>query len=144
MALCSRVQLSNVRHLHRLYNTHNGWWSANKNKWWNITTIRSRFLLASGVATATISFIYYNGFESIETLLPSAAVNAESIKSSRNKSEKLGSAAVLSRLTSRERRFIQFASTEYRGQLYMTPQDFLESVIEAEPRRMYQSHFIYV
>jgi len=41
---------------------------------------------------------------------------------------------VLSRLTSRERRFIQFASTEYRGQLYMTPQDFLESVIEAEPR----------
>ena len=41
-----------------------------------------------------------------------------------------------SRLTARERRFVQFASNEYRGQLYMTPQDFLESVIEAEPRRM--------
>lgn len=41
------------------------------------------------------------------------------------------------RLTSRERRFIRFASVEYDGQLYMTPQDFLESVVEAEPRRKY-------
>ncbi|XP_046985630.1 calcium uptake protein 3, mitochondrial isoform X4 [Schistocerca americana] len=36
--------------------------------------------------------------------------------------------------TSRERRFIKFASAEYNGQLYMTPQDFLESVVEQEPR----------
>lgn len=36
--------------------------------------------------------------------------------------------------TSRERRFIKFASVEYNGQLYMTPQDFLESVVEQEPR----------
>lgn len=39
------------------------------------------------------------------------------------------------KLTSRERRFIKFASVEYDGQLYMTPQDFLESVVEQEPRR---------
>lgn len=38
------------------------------------------------------------------------------------------------KLTSRERRFIRFASVEYDGQLYMTPQDFLESVVEQEPR----------
>nr|XP_034190746.1 calcium uptake protein 3, mitochondrial isoform X2 [Osmia lignaria] len=38
------------------------------------------------------------------------------------------------KLTMRERRFIKFASVEYDGQLYMTPQDFLDSVIEAEPR----------
>ncbi|KAB0801321.1 hypothetical protein PPYR_05675 [Photinus pyralis] len=38
------------------------------------------------------------------------------------------------RLTSRERRFIRFASVEFDGQLYMTPQDFLESVVEADPR----------
>ncbi|KOB70282.1 Uncharacterized protein OBRU01_14373 [Operophtera brumata] len=38
-------------------------------------------------------------------------------------------------LTSRERRFIKFASVEYGGQLYMTPQDFLESVVEQEPRQ---------
>ncbi|XP_017771494.1 PREDICTED: calcium uptake protein 3, mitochondrial isoform X2 [Nicrophorus vespilloides] len=38
------------------------------------------------------------------------------------------------KLTTRERRFIRFASVEYDGQLYMTPQDFLESVVEAEPR----------
>lgn len=38
------------------------------------------------------------------------------------------------KLTSREKRFIRFSSVEYDGQLYMTPQDFLESVVEAEPR----------
>lgn len=40
------------------------------------------------------------------------------------------------KLTTRERRFIKFASVAYDGQLYMTPQDFLDSVIDAEPRRM--------
>ena len=38
------------------------------------------------------------------------------------------------KLTAREKRFIKFASTEYDGQIYMTPQDFLESVVEGEPR----------
>ena len=38
------------------------------------------------------------------------------------------------KLTPREKRFIKFASTEYDGQVYMTPQDFLESVVEGEPR----------
>ncbi|XP_064552996.1 calcium uptake protein 3, mitochondrial isoform X5 [Drosophila montana] len=38
------------------------------------------------------------------------------------------------KLTARERRFIKFASVEYEDQLYMTPQDFLESVVEQEPR----------
>ncbi len=38
------------------------------------------------------------------------------------------------KLTSREKRFIKFASVEHDGQIYMTPQDFLESVVEGEPR----------
>merc|ERR1719445_1516493 len=38
------------------------------------------------------------------------------------------------KLSSREKRFIKFSSVEYNGQIYMTPQDFLESVIEAEPK----------
>jgi len=37
--------------------------------------------------------------------------------------------------TYREVRFIQFASVEYKGMSYMTPQDFLESVTEEMPRR---------
>lgn len=41
----------------------------------------------------------------------------------------------MSQLTQRERRFIKFASVEYDGQLYMTPQDFLDSVTETDPRR---------
>ncbi|XP_061942757.1 calcium uptake protein 3, mitochondrial isoform X4 [Apis cerana] len=40
------------------------------------------------------------------------------------------------KLTMREKRFIKFASVEYDGQLYMTPQDFLDSVVESEPRRI--------
>lgn len=39
------------------------------------------------------------------------------------------------KLTSRERHFINFASVEHDGQIYMTPQDFLESFVEEEPRR---------
>lgn len=39
------------------------------------------------------------------------------------------------KLTARERRFIKFSSAEFDGQLYMTPQDFLDSVVEQEPRR---------
>lgn len=39
------------------------------------------------------------------------------------------------KLTSRERRFIKFSSVEFEGQLYMTPQDFLDSVVEQEARR---------
>ncbi|KAG8178553.1 hypothetical protein JTE90_023246 [Oedothorax gibbosus] len=40
----------------------------------------------------------------------------------------------MSQLTQREKRFIKFASVEYDGQLYMTPQDFLDSVTETDPR----------
>lgn len=40
----------------------------------------------------------------------------------------------MSHLTHREKRFIKFASVEYDGQLYMTPQDFLDSVTESDPR----------
>ena len=39
--------------------------------------------------------------------------------------------------TQRELRFLSFASVEYEGNVYMTPQDFLESVTEEVPRRKY-------
>ncbi|XP_044016571.1 calcium uptake protein 3, mitochondrial isoform X2 [Aphidius gifuensis] len=38
------------------------------------------------------------------------------------------------KFTMRERRFIKFASVDVHGQIYMTPQDFLDSVVESEPR----------
>ncbi|XP_054271174.1 calcium uptake protein 3, mitochondrial isoform X3 [Macrosteles quadrilineatus] len=49
----------------------------------------------------------------------------------RKKDDELAKAV---KLTSREKRFIKFASVEYDGQLYMTPQDFLESFVDQEPR----------
>jgi len=45
------------------------------------------------------------------------------------------------KLTARERRFIKFASVEFDDQLYMTPQDFLDSVVEQEPRRKSSTEF---
>ncbi|XP_071485742.1 uncharacterized protein [Diadema antillarum] len=38
-------------------------------------------------------------------------------------------------LSDKEYRFQSFASCEFNGQIYMTPQDFLESVTEENPRR---------
>lgn len=43
-------------------------------------------------------------------------------------------------MTSREKRFIKFASVEYHGQLYMTPQDFLESFVDEQPRGINIKH----
>lgn len=36
-------------------------------------------------------------------------------------------------VANREKRFIRFSSVEYNNQIYMTPKDFLRSIIEAEP-----------
>lgn len=63
---------------------------------------------------------------------PTATVHAFTPKKWKDDTEK----AV--RLTPRERRFIKFASVEYDGQLYMTPQDFLDSVVEQDARRRLQ------
>ncbi|XP_050441689.1 calcium uptake protein 3, mitochondrial isoform X3 [Adelges cooleyi] len=45
-------------------------------------------------------------------------------------------------LTTREKRFIKFASVEYNGQLYMTPQDFLESFVDEQPRDRLKRHML--
>lgn len=51
------------------------------------------------------------------------------------KDEETGQKPTPRSLTYREMRFLQFASVQYNGQIYMTPQDFLESVTEEVPRR---------
>lgn len=40
-------------------------------------------------------------------------------------------------MSSHEHRFRMFSSVEYEGQLYMTPQNFIESVTMSEPRSMF-------
>ena len=42
-------------------------------------------------------------------------------------------------LTIREKRFMEFSSVEYSGQIFMTPQDFLESIIQEEPSQRLDS-----
>ncbi|XP_058447713.1 calcium uptake protein 3, mitochondrial-like [Malaya genurostris] len=51
-----------------------------------------------------------------------------------NYSEGVRSQETAARLTDRERRFLSFASVECGRQIYMTPQDFLESVLERDPK----------
>lgn len=41
-------------------------------------------------------------------------------------------------MSSHEHRFRLFSSVEYEGQLYMTPQNFIESVTMSEPRSTYE------
>ena len=49
-----------------------------------------------------------------------------------------GGAMEKRKLTPREKRFIMFASVEHDGQIYMTPQDFLESVVDGEPKSRFK------
>ncbi|XP_034252912.1 calcium uptake protein 3, mitochondrial isoform X2 [Thrips palmi] len=86
-----------------------------------VNTARARFRPHhAGVLLAT-SLVVYAGSKSSDGFKP-------------KKKEEDAFAAKAVKLTSRERRFIKFASVQYDGQLYMTPQDFLESVVEQEPR----------
>ena len=41
------------------------------------------------------------------------------------------------RVSRREQRFNEFASYEYLEQIVMSPQDFIESITENKPKRMY-------
>lgn len=77
-----------------------------------------------GVAAGMGSMYWALGFRE------KSAVHA--YRAPRKREDEMLSKAV--KLTSREKRFIKFASVEYDGQLYMTPQDFLESFVEDEPR----------
>lgn len=47
-------------------------------------------------------------------------------------------------MSSHEHRFRMFSSVEYEGQLYMTPQNFIESVTMSEPRSTYRKQFFAV
>ncbi|KAL7014452.1 hypothetical protein ACKWTF_015936 [Chironomus riparius] len=64
--------------------------------------------------------------------LKSFKVNSNKIYALQQRKDEIADKAV--KLTAREKRFIKFASVEFDGQLYLTPQDFLESVVEQEPR----------
>ncbi|EFA10933.2 calcium uptake protein 3, mitochondrial isoform X2 [Tribolium castaneum] len=77
--------------------------------------------LASVVCAVGGTVVFYTAFKCRQT----QSIHASQLKEEESKVVKL---------TSREKRFIRFASVEFDGQLYMTPQDFLESVVEAEPR----------
>ncbi|KAG5668317.1 hypothetical protein PVAND_016261 [Polypedilum vanderplanki] len=64
--------------------------------------------------------------------LKSLKINANIVHALQNRRDDIADKAI--KLTAREKRFIKFASVEFDGQIYLTPQDFLESVVEQEPR----------
>ncbi|KAG4068362.1 hypothetical protein HA402_007882 [Bradysia odoriphaga] len=85
-------------------------------------SIRNNSFTLIGVLSGGLAAISYLKWQK------TAVVEAFNPKKMKDETEK----AV--KLTARERRFIKFSSVEFDGQLYMTPQDFLESVVEQEPR----------
>ncbi|XP_017143654.1 calcium uptake protein 3, mitochondrial isoform X7 [Drosophila miranda] len=81
--------------------------------------------LLGGSAISVAAVIAFIKFRALDN-----TVNAVSLKKRMRDDSELENV----KLTARERRFIKFASVEFDDQLYMTPQDFLESVVEQEPR----------
>ncbi|KAH8250229.1 hypothetical protein KR026_008566 [Drosophila bipectinata] len=86
---------------------------------------RRLWQIAGGGAVSLAALAAFIKLRSSENL-----VNAVSLKRRMRDDSELENV----KLTARERRFIKFASVEFDDQLYMTPQDFLDSVVEQEPR----------
>ncbi|XP_017104603.2 calcium uptake protein 3, mitochondrial isoform X7 [Drosophila bipectinata] len=86
---------------------------------------RRLWQIAGGGALSLAALAAFIKLRSSENL-----VNAVSLKRRMRDDSELENV----KLTARERRFIKFASVEFDDQLYMTPQDFLDSVVEQEPR----------
>lgn len=79
------------------------------------------FALTTGLAGTSLLYFLSNNTDA-KTLVHKATGHLSSDPKAKRK------------LTAREKRFMKFASVEHDGQIYMTPQDFLESVVEGEPR----------
>uniref|UniRef100_U5ER98 Putative mitochondrial aspartate/glutamate carrier protein n=1 Tax=Corethrella appendiculata TaxID=1370023 RepID=U5ER98_9DIPT len=79
-----------------------------------------KYLCIIGGSLVTVSFLNYR------------KNSAQKLHALQLRKDEIADKAV--KLTARERRFIKFASVEFNGQIYMTPQDFLESVVEQESR----------
>ncbi|KAH8273178.1 hypothetical protein KR018_010986 [Drosophila ironensis] len=86
---------------------------------------RRLWQIVGGSAVSVAALAAFIKFRSTEN-----TVNAHSLKRRMRDDSELENV----KLTARERRFIKFASVEFDDQLYMTPQDFLDSVVEQEPR----------
>lgn len=103
----------------------------------NRETVKSRFIYPVCVVSGTIGLGCALHFVDSQKKLSPFTVYAKQsprqgsyARQDANKAEE----SQTTNLTQRERRFIRFASVEYNGQIYMTPQDFLESVTESDPR----------
>ncbi|XP_071875903.1 calcium uptake protein 3, mitochondrial-like isoform X3 [Bombus fervidus] len=107
----SRQVPSFVRHSCGITRSYNSWHNNSEVKRWG---------LKIGLF-ATASITLYCGYKYFRTDAVHAKVRKKEDEN-------------VVKLTMREQRFIKFASVEYDGQLYMTPQDFLDSVVETEPR----------
>jgi len=140
MASCLRAKPSNAFCLCRFYSSSRAYgriWEDGNNQKWYQSSKRLTFLASGfGLVGGTALWLAYRKQERNDSgLVPFVQAASPSTYDMKRQETTIGTlSAPLSRLSSRERRFVQFASTEYGGQLYMTPQDFLESVIEAEPR----------
>ncbi|XP_072108757.1 calcium uptake protein 3, mitochondrial isoform X3 [Mobula birostris] len=90
-----------------------------------------------GAAAAAASWCYYDTESEAESsrrwALPHGGVRIPAVKA-KNTIEEIDFEDVELYVSSQEQRFRLFTSLEYEGQLFMTPQDFIESVTTDKPR----------
>ncbi|XP_062899127.1 calcium uptake protein 3, mitochondrial isoform X1 [Mobula hypostoma] len=90
-----------------------------------------------GAAAAAASWCYYDTESEAESsrrwVLPHGGVRIPAVKA-KNTIEEIDFEDVELYVSSQEQRFRLFTSLEYEGQLFMTPQDFIESVTTDKPR----------
>ncbi|CAI9734344.1 Hypothetical predicted protein [Octopus vulgaris] len=91
---------------------------------------------AAAFVVPTLGYLAWNEWRKRSETSGGALCVAQCTSKARGDATTSASQTTQRPLSFREQRFRDFASVEYEGHLYMTPQDFLESVLEDTPRRL--------
>ncbi|XP_029648542.1 calcium uptake protein 3, mitochondrial isoform X2 [Octopus sinensis] len=89
---------------------------------------------AAAFVVPTLGYLAWNEWRKRSETSGGALCVAQCTSKARGDATTSASQTTQRPLSFREQRFRDFASVEYEGHLYMTPQDFLESVLEDTPR----------
>ena len=98
-------------------------------QYWNLKIVSA--LIASATLLGVAKLVTDND----ENVLKKLLVFPRNLQAKEEQKEETKGAEKMLVITPRQKLFFQFASVEFDGLPYMTPQDFLESVTEDHPRR---------
>lgn len=127
-SLIVNKQTSHFKHLVIAYNsTHSSHQQSSQQSGFQYWSLKHLVVLVAATAASATLF-------SVAKLVPGNELFAKEDEQKQKDDSEKGKEKLLV-ITPRQKLFFQFASVEYEGMPYMTPQDFLESVTEDHPRR---------